>query len=104
MAARRSAYSILIELHTLDRSHGTKLADLAKSVADRFELHIDSMLEADRNYGPTLARHTFWTALREEHRWTLTQIADLFGVHHTTVLAGIRRVKDTRPETKGAAA
>ncbi len=39
------------------------------------------------------ARYAFWLELVDNYSFSLPRVAALFGVHHTTVLYGVRRAR-----------
>lgn len=95
MPARRSTLSALELIAELEK-RDPSLSDLAKGIATDHRVTEEEMLEDDRRAMPTHARHALWAALVDDNAMTLTYVADLFGMHHTTILYGVRRIRAER--------
>lgn len=74
-----------------------KMRDVVVQVADRHQLDVDAILGTSAKRTISRARDEAWWRLRQMqwghggYRYSLPQIAGLFGKHHTTVMKGIQR-------------
>jgi chromosomal replication initiation ATPase DnaA len=87
----RAAKLIIAELLQRD------LLDLAEEIAGPYDVCVDDMCTQtsprstnDLELAARSARYAFWRELVENHGFSLPRVGELFGVHHTTVLYGVR--------------
>lgn len=79
----------MFQKRLLDRD----LLDLMKATALTHHVHLQDVYAGSHQRNITVARHACWRKLHEM-KWSYTEIADLFNVHHTSVLAGTRKIKN----------
>lgn len=75
------------------------VAEVVAQVAHKHGLAPKDILSASRTAPIVRARHECWRRLRERG-WSYPAIARAFDRDHTTVLAGVRKVR--APEREGA--
>jgi len=58
-------------------------------VARAHHVTIDVCFSWSRRKHVVKARHAMWRFLRDNMQWSYTGIGDLFGMHHTSVIAAL---------------
>ena len=67
---------------------------IIEEVCDRNVLTKELLFKKSKNRRLVRARYEAWTALRAYALMTTQEIADLFGVHHTTVMHGMKKYEE----------
>lgn len=76
------------------------LYDLVVSICKKYHVMISGVLGRKRTQGLAIARHEIWWTIRTQTVLSVTEIGELFGVDHTTVMNGIESY-ERRTEASG---
>lgn len=70
--------------------------DIMKQVEQLYFIKRGSIVSHKRTATVALARHVAMFLVRKNTKFTLHEIADIFDVDHTSVIYGIRRIRETK--------
>jgi hypothetical protein len=82
------------------------LLEFVRDVCIRFGAALVDVMSRDRHMSIARARHECWTALRDhsERSFSYPDIARMWDVDHTTVMAGVKKIRRLRVEEAERAA
>ena len=75
-------------------SRKDSLDELFNNVCDYFGISVDIIFKKCRKSIVLKSRYIIWYVMYHRMKYNLTDIARIFGMHHTTIINGLKRISD----------